>query len=107
MNVFITETQETKEIGDLLENGCSWLCDFLGNNDAEIKWNNEEDRYECDTDYEFGWWESAIEKQNSIKSLESELTQEQKDTYFYEIFDLSLEDEQNARIKFLIEILEK
>ena len=96
---------EMKELEAIGVNGIDWTEELLGQHSVgEFHWNDETETYETDEN-SFEWWKEMVEKLNHMQELENDLTDVEKERYFYEMSDadMSLEDDTNRRVTWLEE----
>lgn len=79
MEIRINETKEleTLEIVDP-KTGCAWTADILGNYNAAMEWDDEDDVYTMDQD-EYEWWKGLIKRYQAADDRCHEIRQSTDD----------------------------
>lgn len=76
MEITIKETGETEEL-ELIDpkTGCSWIMDLLGNHNADMDHDEDNDIYTMDQK-EFDWWDSLIDRYQAADDKSHEMLSE-------------------------------
>lgn len=102
MEIKIKETNEIKTL-KLIDpkTGCDWIKDFLGNNGADINYDDDDNAVMSADD--FKWWSDAVDRQSEIDDLyeDNRYNDDFDHDSYADCFDNDLEMSQHRALIFL------